>query len=76
MATEDSALLSIRQLDVNCGGAANVTIEAASLNVANGDYSITLPAGTYDVVVSAEGETTQVSEDISADTDLDIIFGL
>jgi hypothetical protein len=73
---EDSALLSIRQLDVNCGGTANVTIEVASVAVANGDYSITLPAGTYDMVASVTGETTQVFEDISADTELDIIFGL
>lgn len=72
---EDSALLSIRQHEVNCGGAANVTIEVASLNVANGDYSITLPAGTYDMVSSATGETTQVFPGINADIEIDIIFG-
>ena len=73
---EESALLSIRQLDVNCGGSANVTIEVTSVNVTNGDYSITLPAGTYDVVAWAEEESSQMFEDISADTVLDIVFNL
>ena len=73
---EAAALLSIRQT-INCGSG-NVTIEVASVSVANDTTSdgIALPAGIYDVVVSADGEETQVFEDLSEDTELNISFGL
>ena len=70
---EDSARLSFRQT-ADCGSG-EVTIEVASAVVADeGEYSITLPAGTYDLVASATGETTQVYAGISMDTELDIDF--
>ena len=73
---EDATLLSIRQT-INCGSG-NVTIEVASVSVANDTTSngIVLPAGTYKVVVSAEGEEIRVFEDLSEDTELNISFGL
>jgi len=71
---EDTALLSIRQLDVDCGGLEHVTIEVASQNVANGDYSFTLPLGAYDVVASAVGKTTQEEKGINTNTDLNFVF--
>ena len=73
---EAAALLSIRQT-INCGSG-NVTIEVASVSVANDTTSdgIALPAGIYDVVVSAEGEERLVFEDLSEDTELNISFGL
>ena len=54
---DDSALFSIRQAHDPCG-----MIEVASVSVANDATSapIILPSGTYEVVVSSEGETTQV----------------
>ena len=73
---EDTALLSIRLLDVDCGGSANTTIEVGSVIVANGDYSITVPAGTYTLVASAAAETTLVFGDLKGDTELGIVFGL
>ena len=73
-----AALLSIRQHDVNCGGTENVTIEVASDLVADGgSFNFILPAGsTYDLVVSAKDELTQVFEfeDISTDVVQDIDF--
>ena len=60
---DDSALFSIRQDHTECG-----VIEVASFSVVNTMptepsliYSdpITLPVGTYQVVVSAEGQQTQ-----------------
>ena len=72
-AEEDSAHLSIRQT-ADCGSG-DVMIEVASTMVAEGgSYSITLPLGTYDVAASAVGETTQVIEDISSNTTLDVVF--
>jgi len=73
---EDAAVLSIRQLDASCGGPENVTIEVLAVNVTNGDYTITLPAGTYELVASAAGVTTQVFTGISGDTGLDFAFAL
>ncbi len=72
---EDSALLSIRQT-ISCGSA-DVIIEVASASIANGHASeaISLPAGIYEVVVSADEEETQVFENINTNTVLDIIFG-
>ncbi len=71
---EDSTLLSIRQA-IDCG-AGNVTVEVASISVAEGgNFSITLPAGTYDMIASAAGATTQIFEDIIEDIVLDIVFG-
>ena len=69
---EDTAMLSIRQSDVDCGGPENAVIEVASQNVANGSYSIVLPAGSYDLVVSAAGKITRVEEGINTDTELNI----
>ena len=64
----DTAQLSIRQLDVACvGGATNVTIEVASDRPVNGDYSITVPAGIYDLVAT-DGTTTLELEGLNADT--------
>ena len=76
---EDTALFSIRQVDASCG-----MIEVASRSAVNttaepADYfdPITLPVGTYEVVVSAEGEVTQVwSLEVTADTEtvLDVLY--
>ena len=76
---EDTALFSIRQVDASCG-----MIEVASRSAVNttaepADYfePITLPVGTYEVVVSAEGEETQVwSIEVTADTEtvLDVFY--
>ncbi len=76
---DDTALFSIRQEDGSCG-----MIEVASRSVVNttaepADYfePITLPVGTYEVVVSAEGEVTQVwSIEVAADTEkvLDVFY--
>lgn len=75
LATDVEALLSIRQRDVNCGGSENVTIEVASKYVGNeADFEIILPAGTYDLVVSAKDKTTQVFDNISTDVVQDIDF--
>jgi hypothetical protein len=73
---EDSAILSIRQ-SIDCGSG-NVKIEVASVRVANDTSSegITLPVGIYDVVVSTEGEETQVFEGVNTDTELNIVFNL
>jgi hypothetical protein len=74
LATDVEALLSIRQRDVNCGGSENVTIEVASKYVGNeADFEIIVPAGTYDLVVSAD-KTTQVFDNISTDVVQDIDF--
>ena len=78
LTTAGSALFSIRTENTDCGG----MIEVASFPVFEGTTSdsITLPAGTYTVVVSAEGETTQVfvspESDVVADTDtpLNVVF--
>lgn len=76
---EDTALFSIRQVDASCG-----MIEVASRSAVNttaepADYfdPITLPVGTYEVVVSAEGEETQVwSIEVTAATEtvLDVFY--
>jgi hypothetical protein len=62
LATAGSALFSIRQIHATCG-----MIEVDSATVANTVAPaplvyfapITLPVGTYEVVVSADGDTTQ-----------------
>ena len=74
-----SALFSVRQNHADCG-----IIEVASFSVANTisgqslAYSdlVTLPNGTYQVVVSAEGKETQVVDlDVeNLDYKLDIVF--
>ncbi|MDH3391615.1 MAG: DUF4382 domain-containing protein [Desulfobulbaceae bacterium] len=53
----DSALFSIRQTNTTCG-----MIEVESFSLAEGATStpVILPAGIYEVVVSADGEVTQV----------------
>jgi hypothetical protein len=77
LATDVEALLSIRQHDVNCGGTVNSTIEVASSLVADGgDFIITLPAGTYDLVASTAGETIAPIELNDNINDLEIVFGL
>lgn len=68
---EDSTLVSFRQ--TNDCGAGGVMIEVASYPLGNGDYTITLPAGTYDVVASSFEKTTQVFMDFSG-TELNIVF--
>ena len=57
-----TAEFSIRKM-VNCG-AGDVKIEVASVSVADGFTSdiITLPVGTYEVVISPEGQETYVVE--------------
>ena len=76
---DDTALFSIRLDDASCG-----MIEVASRSAVNTTEEpvnyfdpITLPVGTYEVVVSAEGEVTRVlSIQIAADTEtvLDVFF--
>jgi hypothetical protein len=68
---EDSTLVSFRQTK-NCGDG-DVMIEVASYPLGNGDYPITLPAGTYDVVASSFEKTTQVVTVVS-DTALTLDF--
>lgn len=59
--SEDSASLSFRQ-SINCGNG-SVQIEVLSINVAEGGaYTVTLPAGTYQLVASTYGEFTQEHE--------------
>ncbi|HKJ15435.1 MAG TPA: DUF4382 domain-containing protein, partial [Desulfobulbales bacterium] len=69
---EDTALLSFRQTQ-KCGEG-DVMIEVASMNVTNGVYPISLPAGTYDVVASAVGKMTQEEKGINVDRDLTFDF--
>ena len=69
----DTAELSIRLVDVDCGGEAVTTIEVASVIVTNSEYSITVPAGTYNLVATY-GTTTLVFEHLSADTVQNIDF--
>ena len=77
---DDSATFSIRKWDDTCDS----MIEVASRSVINttaepADYfdPITLPVGTYEVIVSAEGEVTQVwTIEVAAETEtvLDVFF--
>jgi len=77
---DDSATFSIRQMDTTCEG----MIEVASSSVINttaepADYfdPIILPVGIYEVIVSAEGEVTQVwTIEVTADAEtvLDVFF--
>jgi len=74
---EQHVTLSFRQ-SAQCESSSE-EIEVKSLNVANGwDYSVSLPEGTYSVVASTYGETTQEDDavDVTADeeTVLDIAF--
>jgi len=70
---EDIAHLSFRQTK-DCGEG-DVIIEVAFMNVTNGNYPlITLPAGTYDLVVSAQDKITKVISDINGDMTLNISF--
>lgn len=58
--SETFATLSFRQ-DATVSGSATV-IEVASINVASGGtYSLSLPTGTYTVISSSSGQTTQSS---------------
>jgi hypothetical protein len=68
---EDSADVSFRQ-NKDCGDGV-VMIEVDFESLANGDYTVTLPTGTYDVVASADGETTQEFAGFSGTT-LNIVF--
>jgi hypothetical protein len=79
---EDSAVLSVRQ-KMDCGAGVDVTVEVASLPVADGGtYSFTLPVGpAYILVASAFDETnettqTQVFDDLSNDIEVNIVFNL
>ena len=58
--TEDSATLSFRQM-IDCGsGNGDVEIEVLAINVAEGGaFNVTLPVGTYHLVASSDGESTQ-----------------
>jgi hypothetical protein len=82
---DDSATFSIRQMDATCDG----MIEVASRSVINttaepADYfdPITLPVGTYEVIVSADGEVTNgevtqvwiIEVAADAETVLDVFF--
>ena len=76
---DDTATFSIRQMDATCG-----MIEVASRSAVNTtegppDYfdPIILPVGNYEVVVSAEGEVTQVwTIEVAADAEtvLDVFY--
>jgi hypothetical protein len=68
---EDSADVSFRQTK-DCGDGV-VMIEVDFESLANGEYTVTLPTGTYDVVASADGETTQEFAGFSGTT-LNIVF--
>ena len=58
-ANDDYASLSFRQT-LDCGSG-DVQVEVHFVNFAEGGtYNVTLPAGDYELVVSAEGEATQV----------------
>jgi len=76
--SEQHVTLSFRQTS-QCGGSSEAEqIEVKSLNIANGgDYSVSLPEGTYSAVASTYGkETNKYDIEITADTDttLDITF--
>jgi hypothetical protein len=75
---EKHASLSFRQMALLGGSAEEQELEIKSINVANtGDYSISIPAGIYTVVVSTYGESTQEHEivvEAGKDTILDITF--
>jgi hypothetical protein len=73
-APEDSALLSIRRSDL-CAS----VVEVGTLVVPNDTaYNLPLPAGTYQIVASADGETTLEFDGVVVvdvtDTPLDIAF--
>jgi len=69
---EQHVTLSFRQT-AQCDSA-DEQIEVKSFNVAHGGtYSVNLPAGTYRVVASSEGRTTQ-EFDVHTDKKLDINF--
>jgi len=60
---EQFATISFRQI-VNCGGT-DTEIEIKSLNVIrNGFYSIELPVGFYDAVVSTPGKVSVILENV------------
>jgi hypothetical protein len=72
--TTQHVTISFRQV-VTCNGG-TTTIEVTMRNIANGgNYSVNLPAGTYRVVASTFGKTTQASDVVLFDgnviTDLD-----
>lgn len=67
--TTQHVTISFRQV-VNCNGG-TTTIEVTMRNIANGgNYSVNLPAGTYRVVASTFGETTQASDVVLFDGDV------
>jgi hypothetical protein len=77
---ETFATLSFRQT-VTLNATTEVTIEVMSVNVASGgSYSVDLPAGSYVVVSSTAGRTTQeappvsVTKDVTTTLDITIPF--
>jgi hypothetical protein len=71
---ETTVLLSIRQT-MECIPEADTIVEVASMMVAeDGEYSFTLPAGTYDLVASTAGKTTQKVQNITPDVQVNITF--
>jgi hypothetical protein len=72
LADGESANLSIKQPDFDCGGE-NVTIEVSSDQVQNGSYTYTLPAGAYELVAYTTAEMLGPIQ-ISSDTEEDLTF--
>jgi len=75
--TTQHVTISFRQV-VTCNGG-TTTIEVTMRNIANGgNYSVNLPAGTYRVVASTFGKTTQASDVVLFDGDVitDLDFSL
>jgi len=67
--TTQHVTISFRQV-VTCNGG-TTTIEVTMRNIANGgNYSVNLPAGTYRVVASTFGKTTQASDVVLFDGDV------
>jgi hypothetical protein len=75
-APENFATLSFRQ-ELDCGSG-NVPVEVKAINVAEGgSYTVPLPAGDYQLVVSSAGEETQpfnIGIEDNMETVLDISF--
>ncbi|MBW2466510.1 MAG: DUF4382 domain-containing protein [Deltaproteobacteria bacterium] len=73
LAEDADATLSIRQVGVDCGGA-ETTIEVASDIVTNGEYRITVPAGTYQLVATAGDVRVEPEGIINANVEKNIVF--
>jgi hypothetical protein len=73
----ESALLSIRQPNVDCvvneSETISATIEVASDHVENGSYSYILPAGTYNLIVYTLDETIETTG-INSTDEIDVGF--